>query len=147
VKGADAGLEEILAKKVLVSTHTAGYALARNASNQILFKLSDGSASASVVSTSTVLQNVWKHVMVFIDRNVNGQIYLNGAADGAAVSVAAVATGTNAGNLCIGRDGTNFGQVDVRGVRFYSFGAGALPLDAATIALDHYNAEKAQMGF
>ena len=146
VKGADAGFEEILAKKSLASNNTAGYVLARNASNQILFKLSDGSASASVVSTSTVLQNVWKHVMVFVDRNGNGQIYLNGAADGAAVSVASITTGTNAGNLYVGRDGTNFGQVDVRGVRIYTYGAGAVPGDAATIALDHYNAEKTSMG-
>lgn len=146
ITGADGGLEEILAKKSLVSNHTAGFALARDASNQILFKLSDGAASASVVSSATLLQNVWKHVMVFVDRNGNGQIYLNGAANGAAVSVASIGTGTNAGNLYLGRDGTNFGQVDIRGVRFYTFGAGALPTDAAAIALDHFNAEKAQMG-
>lgn len=146
IKGADSGLEEILAKKSLVSNHTAGYGLARNASNQVLFKISDGTGSASVVTTSTLLQNVWKHVMVFVDRNGNGQIYLNGAADGAAVSVASVATGTNAGNLYLGRDGTNFGQVDIRGVRIYTYGAGAVPADAATIALDHYNAEKTSMG-
>ena len=146
IKGADGGQEEILAKKSLVANHTAGYAVARNASNQVLFKLSDASASASVVTTTTLLQNIWKHVMVFVDRNGNAQIYLNGAADGAAVSVAAIATGTNAGNLYVGRDGTNFGQVDVRGVRFYTYGAGAVPADAATIALDHYNAEKTSMG-
>lgn len=146
VQGADGTVQEMLGKKADHTTDSDGYALFRDASNLINFKLSDGVASAQVTSTSTLLQNVWKHLAVHIDRNGNGQIYFNGAANGSPVSVAAVADSTSSGDLLMGAIGSAFGQVDIGGVRVYNFGAGGLPSDIATIVARHFTAERAQYG-
>jgi hypothetical protein len=135
--------EEVLAKKALVSDNTAGYAIYRNASNQIVFRIGSGSASVTVTTAATVT-TTWTHYAILIDRNGNAQAYINGVASGSAASVSAIATGTNALSLYLGRDGTNYGQVDLGDVRIYSFGAGLLP--AADFVLSHYTGEKAYFG-
>lgn len=137
--------EEILSKKSLVTDNTAGFALYKTASNTIIFRLSSGSASATITSTSTVL-TAWKHLFIAVDRNGNVSLYLNGASDATPVSVSAIGTGDNALNLYVGRDGTNYGQVDVGGLRVYRFAAGGLPSSYATIAATHYASERAYYG-
>jgi len=146
VQGADASLQEIFAKKSAYGDNTAGYALVRTTGNKIAFKVAGGASNAEVVTSASLLQNVWKHVAVTIDRNGNMQTYLNGVADGTPVSVSAIPTAQNALNLYAGRDGTNYGQVDTGDVRVFTFGAGGLPSDIATTLLDHYNAEKSFYG-
>lgn len=146
VQAADATKQEILSKKALIDDISAGFSVYRTTGNLLSFRIGSGAASVVVSNAATTLQNVWKLFAVAIDRNGNATPYLNGVADGTPASVAAIATGTNALNLYLGRDGTNFGQVDVGAVRHYIFGAGNLPSDIATIALNHYNAEKAFYG-
>jgi hypothetical protein len=147
IPAADGTQQEILAKKSVISNDTAGFALYRNSSNKIIFKMSSGAASVSLTSSSSVLQNVWTHVMVTIDRNGNGQIYINGAADGSAGSVSALGSATNTLNYDLGRENTSlFGQVDIVTVRHHIYGAGGLPSTIATIALSHYNAEHEYYG-
>jgi len=150
VMGANGGQEEILAKKEIISDHTAGYSLVRSAGNKLVFKLSTGAASVSVTSASDILQNVWAHVAVAVDRNGNASTYINGAVDGTPGAVSALATGTNAFNLYLGRESKAasglFGQVDIGMVRIYQYAAGGLPSDITTILLNHYNGEKAKFG-
>ena len=140
---ADASLQEVLSKKSLVSDNSAGFAISRKADNTIAFRLGSGSASVEVANATTTLQNVLRHFAVAVDRNGNATPYLNGVADGAPASVAAIGSGTNALSLYVGRDGTNFGQIDFDSIRIHQYGAGGLPSDIATIIQRHYNAEKA----
>jgi len=146
VQAADGTAQEIMGKKTLSAGTTAGWSIYRNASNQIVFTIGSGSASANVVSAATLLQNVWKKIGVAIDRNGNGQVYVNGVASGAAVAVSAIGTGANALSLFMARDGTNFGQVDLGDARVMIYGAGGLPASIATIDAAHYAAEKTLYG-
>jgi len=148
VQGANASLQEILGKKSVESDNSAGFTLVRTTGNKIAFKLSSGSASASVVGSASLLQDTWAHVAAAIDRNGNGQIYRNGALDGAAVAVSSIGSGTNALSLYLGRDGTNFGQVDIAKFRIHCYAGGGLPTAATVTAmmLAHYTAEKATYG-
>lgn len=147
IPAADGTTHRLLAKKSALSDNTAGFMFYRGNDNKIVFKLSSGAASVMVASSSSVLQNAWTHIMVAIDRNGNGQIYLNGAANGSAVSVAAIGTGTNALNYYVGRDNAEgFGQIDIAMVRHHLYGADLLPSNIASIVLSHYNAEKAYYG-
>jgi hypothetical protein len=144
--GADGTLQEIISKRAGV-TDEAGYHLIRTTGNKIEFEIGDGSApTATITSTSSVLHEVWTHILVAIDRNGNGQIYINGAADGAAVDVSTVGNGTNAVAYYLGRLGTGYGEVDIVTVRHHIYGAGGLPTTIASIALNHYNAEHEYYG-
>jgi hypothetical protein len=138
--------EEILAKKTVAIGNTAGFALYRNTSNQLVFVIGSGSANVPVTSTTTALQNVWRHVAVVVSRAGSAQIYVNGNAEGSA-SVAALGTETNALSLFLGRDGTNFGQVDLGGVRIHRWPGGTgLGANATAMPAAHYAAEKAYYG-
>ena len=134
--------EEILCKKSLVGDNTAGWALHKTASNTIAFKLASGSANATATSTGTVL-TAWKQAAVTVDRNGNIQVYLDGVASGSPATVSAIGTGTNAGNLYLGRDGTNFGQFDGGGLKVYRYLAGGLPSNIASLIAAQYAAERA----
>jgi hypothetical protein len=144
IKGADGVLQEILAKKTSTA-NSAGFALYRTAANKIQAIIGSGTANAAAFSTGNVLINTWNHIAVAVDRNGTMTVYINGVADGT-ISVASIGTGTNALNYYIGRDDTNFGQVDVDTVRHHVYGAGNLPADIATIMARHYAAEKGYYG-
>lgn len=150
VMGANGGQEEILCKKDTISDNTAGFALYRASSNVVTFKLSSGTASASASSSATVLQNVWTHVAVTVDRNGNSQMYVNGSSSGSATSVASIGSGANALNFYLARESKAtsalHGQVDIGAVRVYTYGAGNLPSNISTIISNHYNGEKAKFG-
>ena len=145
-KSSNGTQEELLSKKALVSDNSAGFAVYRTTGNLMAFRISSGSASAVATTAGTALQSVNKHLAVTVDRNGNAQTYLNGAADGSPVSVASIGTGSNALNLYLGQDGTNFGQYDVTVLRIYRYLTGGLPADAATMIANHYNAERAYFG-
>jgi hypothetical protein len=145
-KVANGSQVNMLTKKTLVSDNTAGFAVYRTTGNLMVFRLGSGTASAVASTSGTVLQSVNKHFAVTVSRNGNAQTYLNGAADGSPVSVAAIGTGTNALNLYLGHDGTNYGQFDVTVVRIYRYLTGGLPADAATMIANHYNAERQYFG-
>jgi hypothetical protein len=150
--GANGVQEEILTKKALVTDNSIGWGIYRSTANQIVAKWSTGAASISSTTSGTILQNTWKKVDVTADRDGNLQVYLNGVADGTPTNFAGLATGANALNLYLGRDGTNFGQIDVGAVRihFYTHGVSADQIpsaaDIATQVLAHYNAEKSYYG-
>lgn len=145
VPAADGSAQEILTKKASAGV-AAGFSILRNASNQIAVELADGTDQPDITSTATVLQNVWNHVLVAVDRTGNAQIYINGAATGSAVDVSAVGDMTTTTSLYAARFGSAYGQVDIKDIRIYNFGADGLPSTIATIALNHYNAQKAQLG-
>ena len=144
--GADDSLQEIISKRA-GSTDEAGYHVIRTAANKIEFEIGDGSApTATVTSTSSVLHEVWTHVFISVDRNGNAQIYINGAADGAAVDVSGVTSGTNAVAYYIARFASGYGEIDMAVLRHHIYGAGGLPTTIAAIALNHYNAEHEYYG-
>jgi hypothetical protein len=145
VQGADGTLQEVLSKRAGM-TNEAGFHLVRNTSNVIEFEIGSGSAAAQAVSTGTVLQNVWKHVAVTVDRNGNAQVYLNGAANGSPAAVSAIGSGTNAVDLYLARLATAYGQVDIGGVRVYRWTAGGLPTTIATTLARHFTGERTYYG-
>jgi len=145
IKGADASVQELFAKKS-ADAHEAGFRMVRKADNTVEFKISDGTASALIPTTATLLTNVWKHIAVVVERDGNGQMYLNGVANGAAVAVSTILTATNALNLEIGKFAGAFGQIDVGSFRAHRYAADALPSTIAASMLAHYQAEKAFYG-
>jgi hypothetical protein len=145
VPAANASAQEILAKKSASGT-SAGYSLVRTSGNKIQAELGDGTDHPTVTSSADVLQNVWTHVALAGNRAGNAQLYINGAADGSAVSIVAVGDMTNAIDLTIAKLSTGYGQIDMGALRLYNFGASGLPSDIATIAARHYNAEKSHYG-
>lgn len=137
--------ENVLTKKALTSDNSAGWTFHKGSDNTIRMKVASGSAQATGISVATIT-TTWKHAAATVDRNGNIQMYVNGAASGAGVSVAAIGTGSNSQNLYLGRDGTDFGQADVGDVRVYRWATGGLPSNIATVISNHYNAEKAYYG-
>jgi len=141
IPAANGTLQEILTKKSVITDHTAGYAIWRDTSNKINFKLSDGSGSVTITTAASVTQNVMTHIGVTVDRNGNAQLYINGTASGSASSVAAITSGTNALSLYLAREGTSStpgcGQVDIGDVRIYK--------TVAAITA-HYAAERSYYG-
>ncbi len=137
-----------MAKKPGVLSSSLGFGICRDSTdNLVKFDIADGTNRATASSASTLLQNIWKHVAISIDRNGNIVIYMNGVA-GTGVSCATVASVTNASNMTLARDsnGTEFGAVEYGAFRVYNFGAGNIPANISTIIADHYNAEKAIFG-
>ena len=146
VMGADASLQEILSKKS-ADADEAGYRIVRTTGNKIAFKISDGMTSATATGAGNVLTTTKHHVAVAGDRNGNVQLYLDGVADGAAVSIAGVTgSAANAENLILGKLAAGFGQLDFADVRIHLYGADELPANIAAIVADHYAAEKGYLG-
>jgi hypothetical protein len=145
IQASNGVLATVIAKKAAPGT-TAGWGLYRNTSNKMQFLLSSAIAESPVVCATSLLQNVWAHVVAVVDRDGVMRIYLNGVLDGTSGSVAGTGSATNAHNLYVGRDNTNYGNVDVGTCRVYRFASGGLPADIATIVANHYNAEKAYYG-
>ena len=147
IQAADGALTRILGKKSTTASGTAGWLLQRSAANKLGLLASNASTQYTIETTSTVLQNVWTHILVAVPKNGNAQAYLNGAANGSTVAIASSHDATNAFSLFMGKDGGGtFGQSDVQGLRVYNFGASGVPSDIATIAANHYAGEKGYHG-
>ena len=74
-----------------------GWRLMFNTANQVLCSKD----ATDVTSTSTIMDTNWHLIGCTIDRDGNGQIYIDGKADGAAVSMGSDAMATTA-NIRIG---------------------------------------------
>ncbi|MCX6802550.1 MAG: LamG domain-containing protein [Candidatus Diapherotrites archaeon] len=68
------------------NSDTNGYLLQFNSSNQVEAQICNGSC-ATITSTGTVADTGWHYIAVEFDRSANAQLYLDGAADGSAVSI------------------------------------------------------------
>lgn len=145
VMGADGALQEIISKKSASGT-SAGYSIVRNPSNKVLIEVGDGTNHPTLTSSTSVLQNIWTHVALVGNHAGNGQIYLNGAADGSAVGISSVGNMTTTTTLALGKLSTGFGQVDLGGFRVYNFGAAGLPSDITTIVSRHFMAQRTNYG-
>ncbi|KAB2967513.1 LamG domain-containing protein [Zoogloea sp.] len=143
---ADGTLQRLFAKKTSFGA-SAGIWVCRSVSNKIEVYIGDGTNSVAIASTANILQNIWNHVVIAIDRNGTMTIYINGVASGTSTSIAGVASGANALSFFIGRDGGGaMGNYELGAFRVYNFGAGGLPSDIVSIAARHYTAEKAIFG-
>jgi hypothetical protein len=143
VREANGNVIELSSKKASSVDADAGWRWKRGSSNEVSFNLSDGTHAVSIVSAdSAVEQNDWHHVAIALDRSGNGQIYIDGAASGAPVSISSVTTLTNAANLYLARLATDYSQIYHTEFRMHKYGVGGLPLNIAAIIADHYNAEK-----
>ena len=139
--GTDGVAQEVMSKKA-GDVNEAGWRITRNASDQIEFKISDGSTSATIASTGTIqVADGWKHFAIAGDRNGNATVYVNSVA-GTPGAISSVTDATTATVLYLGRLASGYGEVDLGAVRFWDFGAGNLPGDVATIIANHYNGEK-----
>lgn len=147
VEGADASLQEVFSKKADDTDAAIGYRLVRNTSNKLEFKISDGTNTATITSSTSVLHDVWTQVGLEVDRDGNAQMFINGAADGSPVDVSTV-TGdcTNSQHLIIGKLSTGFGQIDVGDFRWYTYGVELLPSNFATLESQAFAAERAFYG-
>lgn len=145
IPAANGTQQEILSKKNASGT-IAGFSLIRTTGNKIQAELADGTDHPLVTGSTNVLQNVWHHVALVGNRAGNAQLYLDGATDGAAVSITAVGDITNAIDLSIGKLSTAYGQIDMGAKRIYNFGTSGLPSDIEAIVARHYNAEKSKYG-
>lgn len=144
---ADGVSHPIANKKSAIGDNTAGFVLYRKTDNKIEFKLSSGSASITITTTNAVNTNVWMHILVGIDRNGNGQIFINGASASPAVSVASIGSASNSLNYYIGRDnsGSTYSNISLAQLRHHLFPADSLP-DLSVVSSAHYNAERAIYG-
>jgi hypothetical protein len=146
VQAANGAAVSFLSKKTLITGNSAGFALYRTTGNTIAFTIGSGSANATATSSATLLQNVWAHVAVIVDRSGNAQVYVNGTASGSATSVSSIGTGVNALSLLLGKDGTNFYQVDIGAMRVHRWPGGTLGANATLIPAAHFAADRAYYG-
>jgi hypothetical protein len=125
-----------------------GIELSRHSDNTMRLYLGDGTNSANIFSTATVVQNSWAHVAFVILRSGgNGLAFINGSQSGNGASLSSIGSVSHSNGLIIGKlSPSTFGQIDSGGVRIYDFGASGLPSNFATIINNHYNAEKAFYG-
>jgi hypothetical protein len=145
IKGANASLQEVLSKKATSSTTSdAGFWLERDASNKLKLYLSDGTHADTLTSTATVLISTRVHFMFVFNRTGNSYIYLNGALDTTDDLSAITDSIGNAVSLYLARGGSGYGQIDIDALRIHL--KSSVWTNHATIALNHYNSEKAHYG-
>jgi len=125
---------------------TNGYLLQLNSSNQVEAQICDGSC-ATITSTTTITDSAWHYIAVEFDRSGNGQIYLDGSTDGAAVGISArsgninTAAGLRIGSRSYGAlSDVMSGSVDE--VRIYK-----KLLGSAEISRRYTNIENGSMGY
>ena len=87
IKRTTTGTEYIISKE---DADNDGYRLQFNASNQVLCS-EDGT---DVTSTSTITDTNWHHIGCTIDRDGNGQVYIDGSTNGTTVSMGTDAMAT-----------------------------------------------------
>lgn len=80
IKRTTTGIEYIISKE---DADNDGYRLQFNSSNQVLCS----EDATDVTSTQTITDTNWHHIGCTIDRDGNGQVYIDGKTNGAAVSM------------------------------------------------------------
>jgi len=102
----------ILSKKTDGTLANKGYHFLISTAGTITFIFSDGTVQRTLTSATGVITNqTWKIITVTIDRDGNGQIYVNNAASGSPVSIASSANADNANNFYLGRaEGVGYGN-------------------------------------
>ncbi|MEW5799963.1 MAG: LamG domain-containing protein [Bacteroidota bacterium] len=145
VFAADGGGVYLFGNKTSYGNPTPGWLFYRTNGNAFGFNLGDGTNQYAPTGGS-VLQNVWKHLAVAIDRDGNGILYIDGQQVQSS-SVASIGNSSTTNNFYIGRSVSGvYGNLDIGAIRYYNFGAGKLPSNIGTIVASHFNAEKAIFG-
>ncbi len=141
-KAANSTLQEVTSKKATSSSAgDAGFWLERDASNKLKLYISDGTHADTLTSTSTALIDTRVHFMFVFNRTGNSYIYLNGALDTTDDLSAITDSIGNSVSLYLARGASGYGQIDVDALRIHL--RSSVFTNHATMALSHYNAEKA----
>ena len=152
IQGANGTQQILCSKRDAMTAGHAGYALYRKSDNKIYWTAGAGGSDRSVVSTATLLQNVWTHIAFVFNPSGTCQLYINGVADGAAVDLSAYTFGSTAHLFAIAATCSsamviaNNSQIDGGDTRFYQFPAASLPADQATRIANHFAAERGYYG-
>jgi hypothetical protein len=98
-------------------------------------------------SAATVLQNTWTHVAISGARSGNAQIYINGVASGAAVSIAGVGNSVQPSyDLIFAMVNSVYYNYILGAARLSLYGASGLPASVAAIISQNFSAERAIFG-
>jgi len=82
----------------------SGYYFYVESDGKLHGNLTDGTNSDGVVSSTSIKDNTWHHAVFVVDRDGNGQIYVDGNPDGSPVTITATGDLSNNDNLYIGVD-------------------------------------------
>ena len=136
---ANGTVQILMTKKASTGHSDVGWWFERTANNTIKFYASDGTNYGEVESANTITQNNWYHVLLYLD-HISGymQLYVNGAL---AQSLQNDPTNTisNSQHLLLAKGSTSYGNAYIGDIRIHT---SSVTIDSATMALDHYNAEK-----
>ena len=80
----------------------------KTTSNLFRTRIFDGATNKYIDSSNTIHDGNWKVLQTSLDRDGNGQAYINGSADGSAVNISAVGAVPNATDFELGRYGANY---------------------------------------
>ena len=90
----------VFSKKTDATLAMKGYHLLISTAGTITFVFSDGTVQRTLTSGIGAITNqTWKIIAVTIDRDGNGQIYVNNVASGSPVSIASSANADNSNNF------------------------------------------------
>lgn len=84
------GTSEYLIGKGQTGAGGKRYLLYKNSNDNLSFNVDDDTTNVNFAGTTTLAINTWYHAAVTADRDGNAQLYLNGATEGTATSIAAV---------------------------------------------------------
>lgn len=110
----------VLSKKASAASGDKGYHLLISTAGTITFVFSDGTTQKTLTSAAGAIANqTWKIIAVTIDRNGDGQIYVNNAASGSPVAIGAAIDADNSNNFYLGRaEGVAYGNFRARNCIF-----------------------------
>lgn len=110
----------IITKKADNLAGTDGWALLLNGDGSIDAYFADGATLKTISSAAGALvATTWKIIVVTMDRDGNGQIYVNNVASGAAVDISAASANADSATAAyIARQGAVYGNVATRNFLF-----------------------------
>jgi len=115
-----AAASPILSKKADNLVGTDGYSLTVDTNGHLDLYFSDGTTLKTLTSPAgAIVASTWYVITVTMDRDGNGQIYVNNVASGAAVDISAASGNADSATAAyIARQGTSYGTIRTRNFMF-----------------------------
>lgn len=109
----------IASKKASTGASDSGWYLVGNTNGSINFYLAGGGTQKTLLSaTGALVAGTWKIIMAVLDRDGNGQIYVNNVASGSAVALTGAGNGDNAIYAYLARLASSYGNINLRNLMF-----------------------------